>query len=299
MTKAQALSNLANQIASMHLNELENVSATKETITLLNGDKHVLKGQTVISFADVKVRLDEIQKYRALQAYLMEALKAKVNALAEAKFEAFDNPHEAPEKPQYEDEPKLEPATESDMFDKFTLETKAEYISNVAKAAVIGKFIHRTGKLTTMRTAVNDIAEARFMELEPGKKTPIVIDRLYTPEELLELHSELSAKHQALEQQINYIHATVNNSMLAEDNREAIVINRLRADVNTENNNLRAAYEVALAEYLANTATARATFTTEKANRINAISRLKIVIPDLFKDLVAEMLTKYNVVEEG
>lgn len=217
MSQAQSISNMCNQRAQEIANKIGVVNNAEKTITI--GVKTYTETQGVPMPADIIELINEKATLHACQGFLMEALKAKdaeLNRLRRMSF-VFDTPQ-----PVYveADEITLESSVDENWgWAQLSDAEYAEYLDADSKAAHIGQFIHKNGKLDRLRTELPGIKSLEWMEVEDGKKTPIEVKIHHKSSDLLELHEKLALQHRELEQRVNYYKAKVKNLVTVENAR--------------------------------------------------------------------------------
>jgi len=111
---------------------------------------------------------------------------------------------------------------------QLTVSEYNEMLEVEAYASHIGQFIHKNGVLDKLRTELPKIKTLEWIEIEDKKKTPMNVVVHHTPEQLLNIHNELAAKHRQYEQKVNYYKAkikdltTMENARIARLNTESI-----------------------------------------------------------------------------
>lgn len=230
MSQAQSISNICYQKTIEIDNQLSIINNYSKTISV--------EGESLIETQGNKIPKNIIElillkgKYSATQAFLMSAIKEKDNLLTNLSnlyFDqnAFEKVYPAPIKPSITKPIMVDLVSEQYGWDQLTPFEFAEYLEVEAIASQIGKFIHKSGKLTELRQELPTVKTLEWIEIKVGTKTPLKVKLHHTAEQLLKVHEELATKHRELETRVNYFKAKVKNLTTLENAR----INR----VNSEN----------------------------------------------------------------
>lgn len=217
MSQAQSISNMCNQRAQEIANKIGVVNNAEKTITI--GDKTYIETRGNKMPADIIELINEKATLHACQGFLMEALKAKdaeLNRLRRMSF-VFDTPQ-----PVYKeaDEITVESSVDENWgWAQLSDAEYAEYLDADSKAAHIGQFIHKNGKLDKLRIELPTIKSLEWITVEDGKKTPVEVTVHHNSSDLLDLHEKLALQHRELEQRVNYYKAKVKNLVTVENAR--------------------------------------------------------------------------------
>lgn len=290
-TDASSISNLCNQRSrdiTSELNSKNNYSSTfrYEGETYVDTEANAIDSDKVVEMLTKKGRL------HALQAIIMEGIKLKQTLMEDISNEVFVYDVIEPEYPKLVSAETESPVEESWGWSRLTSTEIQEYLYNESMASHIGQFIHRGGKLDTLRKELENFKPLDFITIKDGVKTPVKKIKHHTSEELLKLHEELSAKHREFEKKVNYYKAKVKNLVseenirINEENKKAIAI------AEEENSKIRNEYNNESKKYLAEKRKAYEDFESDRSKRLNLASKLKIVVPKDLQDLVDELRPK-------
>lgn len=295
LSQAQSVSNLCNQRCSDISDILDSYNNYSKTIRI-NNDTHCLKeGHSIKNNTDTVDLIIKKSKYHACQAFLMENIKTKSKLLNDVKLSVPDTSDiTPPEEPVYKniDDKLLPNVDESWGWGKLSRDEYNEYIEAESYAAHIGQFIHKRGRLDFLRREISDIPSIEWMEVETGKKTPVMINKHHTPSGLLELHEKLASIHREHEQRVNYYKAKVKNMVTEENSRIAKHNNDLQNESNSINEELRKEYSLEVKKYMDILSKRKKEFEIERQKKIQEISSMRIVIDPRFQDTVNEFLKK-------
>ena len=175
-------------------------------------------------------------------------------------------------------------------WDQLTLNEYNEFLKEEAYAAHIGQFFHKGGTLDRLRNELPNIQSLEFMEIENGKKTPVVVQTHHTSEELLELHEELSRIHRNCEQKVNYFKSKVKNLVTQENARISKENSQHQEAVNGRNRIINDKYSKLYQLWSSDFTKASFDFEAERQKRISEAVNLRIVVSSLFKDTVDELM---------
>jgi hypothetical protein len=287
MSEAQSLSNRLNQFASEIGRKLNSYNNYGSRVTY--GENSLVMTEPYPINNDVVVLLTEKGELHALQAYLMEAIKFKNKILNDVKNMRFELVAELPEQPENYVELEynlLKEVDESFGWDSLTPSEMVEYYTNEAKAAHYGSFIHKDGKLDTLRKELPKIVKLDWFEVKKDEKTPVIKEVHHTSEELLKLHDEISKLHHNCEKRVNYFKAKVKNLVTLENARIATVnseeINRVN-EINSQNRN---EYNKKYSEYVGKLNKVRSDFEKSRNEYTKYVSGLRIKVPNEFQELI-------------
>lgn len=292
LSQAQSISNLCNQRAldiSAQLNGINNVEKK-----LKIGDETYIEtvGKPVPS--NLTELLLEKAKLHATQAFLMENVKAKDSLIREVRYKGLETDIFEPKKPKLETFNPLDEVDEDFGWSELTSNEINEYIEAEAYAAHIGQFIHKHGALDVLRKELPTIKTLEWIEVEHGKKTPLMITVHHTNEQLLDIHNELAAKHRQYEQRVNYFKAKVKDLTTAENARIA----RHNADgynkINAANEILNNQYQKEYQTYMAELTRLREVLELQRQTEISEIASLRINVDPRFQDVIDIYLNQLN-----
>lgn len=290
MTQAQTVSNLCNQASTELLTSLSTVNNASKVLDF-NG-KLMTKQVGVKLPSDLEDKLDWLGKYRACQAFLMEQLKAKDAMMNAAKKLIFTASTEQPKRPEMAT-PQLKAEVDDQWgWDQLTTAEMAEYWEAEARAAVIGQFIHKGGKLDQLRKELPSLDPIEWFVApgHEGKAHPISLDIHHTEDGLWDIHEKLASVHREYEQRVNYFKAKVKN-----------LVTLKNAEINKDNSQemqrVRSLNESAYADYnkeyqswLDKTQVEMKEFEAERLKTIKEISALRISVDPRFQPVVDKFL---------
>jgi hypothetical protein len=304
LSQAQSISNLCYQRAIEIANCLLAVNNYSKTVEI--GDKEtgnkvtyaIVRGKELPK--NVVDLLKEKAELHACQAFLMENIKAKDNMLKETTIATADESAIVyPERPKFvNDDKRLPKVDENFGWEQLTVGELNEYLEAEAFASHIGQFIHSGSILAGLRTELREIPAIEWMEIETGKKSPVMISVHHTAEQLLTVHEELAALHRGYEQRVNYFKAKVKNLTTEENARIA----KLNADVQNEakktNTDLQNSYDTALKNISEEIKNIRAEFEKTRQARIKEIASMRIEVDSRFQKTVNTFLNELPVSQE-
>ena len=291
LSQAQSISNLCNQRVREIDNKLSVVNNASKIVRIDGVDYQETLPNPMPS--DVVDLLTEKARLSATQAFLMENMRAKDALLTETrgkKFD-FDNIVPFPTRPNYELTTELEEVAESWGWDQLTTAEYNEYLEVEAYAAHVGQFIHNRGKLDQLRKELPTMKTLEFIEVEDGKKTPVIVKQHHTSDALLVLHEELAALHRGYEQRVNFFKAKVKNLVTTENARIARVNAEERARVNAINQKIAAEYDSAQKTWFDEEKKAQFEFQEAIEEQIKEIAAYRIQVPARFQPVVDMFIT--------
>lgn len=292
MTQAQTVSNLCNQAANEMIASLNKINNSKKVIDF--GGKSLVKQQGVKIPITIEDQLHTIGQYRACQAFLMEQVKAKDALLILAKKEPIVMETKMPERPELLDLVPTLSVGDQWGWDQLSAAEMAEYWDCEARAAVIGQFIHKGGKLDALRKELPNIEPLEWFVApgHEGKAHPVTVTVHHSEMELWDLHQGLATLHRELEQRVNYFKARVKNLVTLENAR----IYKDNADkaneLHTHNSKLMDKYHKELEEYREKAKIEIDKGEAKRLETIKEISALRIKVDPRFQKIVDELMEK-------
>ena len=292
LSQAQSISNLCNQRATDIAAELNGINNVEKQLKI--GDQTYIEtvGKPVPS--NLTELLLEKAKLHATQAFLMENVKAKDVLIREARYRGMEVSLEMPARPKLSDFDPIEEVGEDFGWGQLTSNEVNEYTEAEAYAAHIGQFIHKHGPLDNLRKELPSIKTLEWIEVEQGKKTPLMVTIHHTNDQLLGIHNELAAKHRQYEQRVNYFKAKVKDLTTAENARIARHNSDGFAKVNSSNEVLNSQYQKEYAAYQAELTKLKQDLEFQRQTEIGEISSLRINIDPRFQDVIDAYLAQLN-----
>lgn len=284
MSQAQSISNLCNQRSKDITAKLADINNVSKELTIGAENYVETKGNPIPE--NVVELLIEKARLHATQAFLMENIKAKDEAIKELQYDNVDFTTPAPEKPKAvtKDLPYL--VSENWGWEQLSVNEYNEYLEAEAYASHIGQFIHKGGKLDKLRSELPTIKTLEFMEIETGKKTPMKVSIHHTPEQLLEIHEKLASLHREYEQKVNYFKSKVKNAVTMENARIAKERAEIEAELKEVNGKLEADYNTELEQWRADFRKASNEFEAQRQEKIKELANMKINIDARFQPVV-------------
>lgn len=285
LTQAQSISNLINQRATDINAQLSRINNCEKSFKL-NGEKYVTVAGVKMDSLDIKNILLEKAFLHAVQSFLMENIKAKEAILNDIKNEKFVSKLKPVEFPTLETANIKPLVDESWGWEQLSLSEINEFYEANAMAAHIGQFIHKHGKLDSLRTELSKLNPTEFTSIKKDELIPLKVDIHYTQEELFSLHTDLSDLHREYEQKVNYFKAKVKN-LVSTENAKIERDNSLELSrVEEINSKLREDYNFECKKYASLLGVETKEFESERHNRLKEASTLRIQIDERFKTII-------------
>lgn len=288
ISQAQSISNLCHQRSreiSIRLDNCNNFSKSVE----IDGKKYLeTPGNPLPSQEEVVSLLTEKSRLHATQAFLMENIKAKDSLIKSIKSEEF-NYSETEERPSREDLEEFSPeemVDESWGWDQLTTSEYNKFLEAEAFASHIGQFIHKGGALDKLRLDLPNTKPLQWMEIESGKKTPVVLDIHHKSEDLLSLHEHLSSLHRKYEQEVNYFKAKVKNLVTKKNSEISSSNSQGQMEVNKRNEEILENYQKEIKEWNGKAVKASHDFEKERQKRISEASEMRIEVDPRFQETI-------------
>jgi len=295
MSQARSISNLCNQACIDIDSKLNSFNNASKELTL--NEKLYVETQGHPITDDLIPLLKLKSGLHAAQAFLMENIKAKDDLLKEIKNKRFVYDVKSPEYPDTEE---LEKNLNSDNYEvnetwgwsQLTTSEYNEYLEAEAYASHIGQFIHKGGKLDTLRKELPHIKTLEWMEVEIGKKTPLNVTVHHTINQLGDLHERLGSIHREFEQKVNYYKAKIKNLVTKENARRAREIADLQGEINKQLQEIANDYQTKTNAWLSDKKKASMEFEESRQKEIERIASLRIEVDPRFKTVINEYLSK-------
>jgi len=288
LSQAQSISNLCNQRAKDISDILSSLNNAEKTLKLDGEVYYKQKGNKMPS--DVIELLKEKASLHAVQAFLMENIKAKDSMLKKSVLKEFENPLKYPSRPHYPVVVFTDLVDESWGWEQLSIMENNEYLEAESYAAHIGQFIHKGGVLDSLRRELSSLETLEFISLEDGKKTPLKVTIHHKAEELLEVHNMLAATHRACEQRVNYYKAKVKNLVSDENARISRENANKQAEVNALSKEMEDKYLADLREYHDETKKLTQEFNELREQETKRIAQLRINIDPRFQPVIDKYL---------
>lgn len=288
LSQAQSISNLCYQRALEITNQLSGLNNSKKVVSVEKKEYNVQVSKPIPT--NVVALLLEKAKLHSTQAFLMTNIKAKDQLLTDLKRQQYTPSIEPPVRPDFI-QPKVQGAVNEDWgWDQLSITEICEYLEHEAFAAHIGQFIHKDSVLDNLRKDLPHVKNLEWMEIETGKKTPIIITTHHTSEQLLKVHEELAAKHRTHEMRVNYFKAKVKNMVTEENARIAKENGVEQGRVNAENEALQNEFKIAFKAYHDMLAKEREEAEGKRQDDIKNIATLRINVDTRYQETVNKFL---------
>lgn len=284
MSQAQSISNLCNQRAQNISDIINSINNAEKTI-LVGKDTYVLEPGIKMP-GNIVDLLIEKGKLHGAQAFLMEAIKAKNDALNQISDESYVYDMPMPERQMA---PSIElQETVDEVWGKNQLSDSeiSEWLAVEATASHIGQFIHDKGKLTKLRKDLANLPSIEWMEIESGKKTPVKIVAHHTASQLNTMHEDLARLHREAESRVNYYKAKVKNLVTAENASRQKANAELYSEHQKIQSQFDTQYQIAFTDWSNAKNTARKNFEAMRELRTKEVAALRIQVDPRFQDVI-------------
>lgn len=290
MSQAQSISNLCNQNALEIQRELESYNNCSKSI-VIDRQSYVMQEASVIPdniLEKLKIKGD----LHACQAFLMEAIKGK-----DAEIERIQNT-----RPDFSHlvEPKRQCATDYDVihnvdeswgWSKLTDAEYSEYLQAEAMAAHLGQFIHKNGKLSSLRKELSNMPSIEWFNVEDNKKTPVKITKHHHAQSLMQLHEDVAEEHRKYEQRVNYFKAKVKN-LVSDENARIQKENADKAAIFLKQEEaLNREYTLAMDEYKGELCRLTMEFNAQRELNVKSAAALRINVDPRFQSVIDLFIT--------
>lgn len=292
MSQAQTISNLCNQASRDFLATFATINNCSKAVSFKGKELTQQKG--VKMPATIQDQLQDIGRYSACQAFLMENMKAKDAQLLALKNQSFVSELKQPVYPELKYAELLKKVDEAWGWDQLSVKEMAEFWENEAMAAHIGQFIHKGGKLDQLRKELPSLPSLEWMTTNGSNSEsyPITIHIHHEITALWNLHQSLANLHREYEQSVNYFKAKVKNLVTLENARIAQANGQREAAVNEENNNLINDYKSLVQAYNGQIREEEQSFEKARLEKIKEVAALKIDVDPRFQTVIDELMPK-------
>jgi hypothetical protein len=290
MSQAQSISNLCNQNALEIQRELESYNNCSKTITI-SGQSYEMQEPSVIPY-NILEKLKIKGDLHACQAFLMEAIKGK-----DAEIERIQNT-----RPDFSHlvEPKRQYATDYDVihnvdeswgWSRLSDVEYSEYLQVEAMASHLGQFIHKNGKLSSLRKELSNMPSIEWFNVEDNKKTPVKITKHHDSQSLMQLHEDVAEEHRKYEQRVNYFKAKVKN-LVSDENARIQKENADKAAIFLKQEEaLNREYTLAMDEYKGELCRLTMEFNSQRELNVKAAAALRINVDPRFQKVIDLFMT--------
>lgn len=300
VTRAAFISNLATQNAQDSERELAMIKAFSTSLVLEGNNNTEVEVETgnVLSNDVIKRHIDIITSNYALVAYIRNAIKMKedyIRRIVERPSPEIDlhikrmpltpPPIESPLPPSLDS---IETYLQGHDY-VADINALTDYLMVEAKAAHIGKFIHKDGHLTNIRI---QLADTNRLEVRRFGMTEKLIKRkaLYNSEQLLGLHNALAVLHRQAEAKVNYYKADADNSTLSRYNLAVEQWKLKMNQVSETNRKQQQEYHLAYEAWRTEKELLIMQHEAETKRLVNEAQKLKIIVPDALSGIVEQYL---------
>ena len=288
ISQSQSISNLCHQRSREISVRLENCNNYSKTVEVDGKSYLETPGNPLPSHEEVTNLLTEKSRLHATQAFLMENIRAKDSLIKSIKSENFDysDSEERPSREDLEDFYPEDLVDESWGWDQLTPSEYNKFLEAEAFASHIGQFIHKGGSLDKLRADLPNTKTLQWMEIEAGKKTPVVVNLHHKSEDLLSLHESLSSLHRKYEQEVNYFKAKVKNLVTKRNSEISSSNSKGQMEVNKRNEGILEDYQKKIKEWQGRSIKASHDFENERQKRISEASEMRIDVDSRFQETV-------------
>lgn len=270
-TSANHCANLAKELYQHLEEEIEGFSLCNESISLLGATMvptQYATGKDHTFLESLSDKLKTIAELKSLIAWLREAIKARkalTSELEDIGLEDWCNSQgiEYPQQPA-----RNHVLTEDEYYSSLSIKERNAYYMLETKCAVIGKFIHENGRLSSERRKLSVVMENPNILRENGRDTTIIHrEPSVTVAQVDKVFFELQAKHREYQAALNSI-----------KHKCELAIEQSQLEADTKYKADSADYKAVYTELLGK-------FTEWKHQQTVALQKLKIIIPDNLKPI--------------
>ena len=284
MSQAQSISNLCNQRAQ-NINNIIN--------SINNAEKSLQIGKdTYVQEPGIKMPNDILDlilmksKLHATQAFLMEAIKSKDDALKLLKDAEYTYSIPVPERQMAPSVDLLETVNEAWGQAQLSDAEVSECLEKEAYAAHIGQFIHNRSKLSELRNELISMPTLEWITIKDGEKTPVKVKKHHTVDQLNELHEKFAKLHREYEQRVNYFKAKIKNLVSLENAAIQKKNSDLLLNQRAVQNDFDATWKAEYTEWNTLKLSALMSYESEREDDIKSIAQMRINVDPRFQDVI-------------
>lgn len=281
-SQANHVANLIKEKNKVVEAELNNTASYREVLTK-DGEKFTLKNPIPVDLLNLSQKEGELY---ALSSWFREAIKARDTLLTYYKQCPGTEFGELPKTPVLQIPEKVNistpaKATEADILATFSIKELAEYWTLEAKAAHIGKRIHKGGVVANIREQIlaNKDSVTSFTVMD-GKHYPVTLSKVYDLTEVTEAFDKLQDIHRQYESKLNFYKAKIQNGITELDAKRQSEFKAAQEAENNKYNSELLEYQGVMRQYQEAVAVQNAANEAARANKLREVSAWKIAIPD-------------------
>lgn len=274
-TSANHIANLLKMQYQRLENDLCRLNFVEEKVTIIGSDKeNTIRRAVTASNDEIVERIDKIARYKGFIAFLREAIKCK-NALAD-EINSYES--ELP-KPPTTTPFSLLPVINEEIIRRMPIGERVKYLTAEARAATYGKYIHPDELLDAQRKKVFE-AFSKPTDIMMAGRDSVIVNRQSSVEtsEIDALLMRLQSEQRKSEAELNGYKHEIEEKARAEQNAKMEEYKALKAE-----------YDRQMEEYGRKCSDIRLADIQTRDERRKVIEALKIVIPNMYRDLYDEV----------
>lgn len=268
-TSANHLANLAKHKYESIESFLNGIKLYSTFIQIIGSvEKTLTEQESNIDTVLITEQLDKIAEYKSFIAFLREAIKEKTKLLEEIKNFQLQEQIDLikPEKPTQ--------LTAEEVIATWNTGEREKYYSLSTFAAIYGKYIHPNGQFFTKRNRFMQMLEHPIDVDTNGRDTIITsFESSYNIQKVDDIFFALQKKQRAFEAELNGI------------------LHKIQITIDEDYSTKLAEYQKQVKEYEAKMQVISAEEESIKNKRIQEVSKLKIIIPNKYKELYTSLTT--------
>lgn len=274
-TSANHIANLLKMQYQRLENDLRCLNFVEEKVTIIGSDKeNTIRRAVIASNDEIAERIDKIARYKGFIAFLREAIKCKnelANEIDKYESEMPPIPVSAPFL--------CPPISNEEIISRMPIGERVKYLTAEARAATYGKYIHPDELLDVQRKKVFE-AFSKPTDIMMAGRDSVIVNRQSKVEtgEIDALLMRLQSEQRKSEAELNGYKHEIEEKVRAEHN---IKIEEYKAH--------KAEYDKQMEEYGRKCADIRLADIQTREERRKVIEALKIVIPNMYRDLYDEV----------
>lgn len=274
-TSANHIANLLKMQYQRLENDLRCLNFVEEKVTIIGSDKeNTIRRAVIASNDEIAERIDKIARYKGFIAFLREAIKCKnelANEIDKYESEMPPIPVSAPFL--------CPPISNEEIISRMPIGERVKYLTAEARAATYGKYIHPDELLDVQRKKVFE-AFSKPTDIMIAGRDSVIVNRQSKVEtgEIDALLMRLQSEHRKSEAELNGYKHDIEEKVKADQNSK---LEEYKAQ--------KAEYDMKMDEYNRKCADIKVADMQTREERRKVIEALKIVIPNMYRDLYDEV----------
>lgn len=289
-TTANFLANIAKELQSAATERLNNVKFYNTSVAVIGSSEKQIMSIGMNTLESITADLQEVAQLNAFCAWVREAIKEKeaqskaINQFMIDEWVDLMN-ITRPIQPKAPKAPRL--VTEADVIASWNVDKRNKYLRLEAFAATLGKYIHPEGAYSVARKDAHKAVNKPITKEGAGRDMVLYYTEPSVPiTEVDSLFMSLQETYRNYEKDLNQMKAEIKET-----------VNKLNQELYDQHLIDSSTYTNQCREYDTMWADIRTKFLAWRANELERISKLKIVIPNALKPVFDRVKDLGNISE--